>query len=446
MKPFTPLSPNPMKHLLLSISLCVTASAGVLPLVNGSFEDGLGGWTLKNGKPEVAVTAEAAASLGKSGLRIHDASEDRWQLASDALPAKAGATYALTYWARSTGEPGAINVSIVFLDAAGQVLKGGTIPRYWPGVPVKTQGVWFGKSVAKSVAPEGTKSVVVSIAPIVRKLRAADVDDLKLVEEIAGETVAPPVDAWLAEIKADPSRGAPPPAIVVKLDDLADRRGKVHDRWKRVTDFAHERKIKIDLGIVANSLDGDKPGYFQWIKDQRATGRIGFWWHGWDHAEWKEEGKQLYEFGGTGYEHQKKHLDDSQRLAREKLGFPFRAFGAPFNVADATTVRVLGEDKDMRVWMYGRADATADKVVLGRAFAVSIEQPTFVANYPEFIEGYAHNRGAGYFVIQGHPMQWNDERYDNFTRIVDFLTGQKAEFVFAEEFAGRADLAKRAVR
>lgn len=435
-----------MKHLWLSVFLCAAASAAELPLANGSFEDGIAGWTLKGGNPEVAVAADSSASLGKKGLRIHDASVDRWQLASDVLPAKAGVTYALTYWARSSGEPGAINVSIVFLDAAGQVLKGGTIPRYWPGVPVKTQGAWFGKATAKAVAPEGVKSVQVSIAPIVRKLRAADIDDLRLAEEIEGEAAPSQVDAWLAEIAADPARGGKPPAIVLKLDDLADRRGKVHDRWKRVADFAHERKIKIDLGVVANSLEGDKPEYFQWIKDQRATGRIGFWWHGWDHAEWKEGEKRLFEFGGTPYEHQKKHLDDSQRLAREKLRFPFVSFGAPFNVADETTVRVLGEDKDMRVWMYGRPNATADKIVLGRAFSVNIEQPTFVANYPEFIEGYAHNRGAGYFVIQGHPMQWNDERYDNFVRIVDFLIGQKAEFVFAEEFATRPELRALAVR
>ncbi|MDF3056388.1 MAG: polysaccharide deacetylase [Rariglobus sp.] len=418
----------------------------MLPLVNGSFEDGLAGWTLKGGQPEMAVVDETAASLGKKGLNIRDASEARWQLVSDALPAKAGAVYALTYWGRSTGEPGAINVSIAFLDAAGQVLKGGTIPRYWPGVPVKTQGVWFGKAVAKSVAPDGTQSVVVSIAPILRKPRAAFIDDLRMVEEIEGEVLPPRVDAWLAEIKADPTRGAPSPAVVVKLDDLGDRRGKVHDRWQRVVDFAHERGIKIDLGVVANSLEGDKPAYFQWIKDQRATGRVGFWWHGWDHAEWKEGEKRLFEFGGTSYEHQRKHLEDSQRLAREKLGFPFVAFGAPFNVTDATTVRVLGEDKELRVWMYGPPDATADKIVLGRAFAVNIEQPTFVANYPEFIEGYAHNRGAGYFVIQGHPMQWNDERFDHFTRIIDFLIGQRAEFVFAEEFASRPELAGRAAR
>lgn len=423
----------------LALFFCATASAAVLPLVNGSFEEGLSGWTFEGGKAGVVSVVDEAASLGKKGLRVHDESADRWQLLSAPLPARAGATYALTYWAQVRGEPGTINVSIFFLDAAGERLKGGTVPRYWPGVPIKTSG-WFGKAVAKSVAPEGTRSVIVAVTPIVRKVRSADIDDLQLIEEVGGETAPSQLETWLAEIKADPARGAPPPAIVLKLDDLADRRGTVHPRWQRVADFARERKIKVDLGVVANSLEGDKPAYFKWIKEQKATGLVGFWWHGWDHAEWKEGEKRLFEFSGSTYEHQKKHLEDSNRLAREKLGFPFAAFGAPYNSTDDTTLRVMKENPDIQVWMYGPEEAAADKVVLGRAFAVNIEQPTFVANYPEFIEGYAHNRGAGYFVIQGHPMQWNDERYDNFVRIVEFLAGQGVRFVFAEEFASNEEL------
>ena len=411
-------------------------------MANGNFEDGLAGWTLEGGQSGVVSVIGEAASLGKKGLRVHDGSTDRWQLSSAPLPAKAGRTYALSYWAQGRGEPGTINVSIFFLDAAGERIKGGTIPRYWPGVPIKTRD-WFGKAVAKSVAPEGTHSVVVAIAPIVRALRSADIDDLQLAEEVEGEASPSQLDAWLAEIKADPARGAPPPAIVLKLDDLADKRGKVHPRWQRVVDFAHERTIKVDLGVVAQSLEGEKPEYFKWIKDQRATGRVGFWWHGWDHAEWKDGDKTLREFSGTTYEHQKKHLDDSNRLAREKLGFPFVAFGAPYNSTDETTLKVMSESTDIQVWMYGPEKAVQGKVVLGRAFSVNIEQPTFVANYEAFIEGYVHNRGSGYFVIQGHPMQWNDERYDNFTRIVDFLIGQKADFVFAEEFASSEGLRSR---
>jgi hypothetical protein len=437
-----------MKSLLfVSFLSCLTASAGVLPLANGGFEDGLAGWTLEGGSAEVAIVGPEAASIGAKGLRIHDDSTGRWRLLGDPLPAKAGAVYALSYWARGRGEPGAINVSILFEDVAGAPLKSEKAERrYWPGVPIKTGPTWFDKATAKAIAPAGAHTVRVAITPIMRKLRAADIDDLRLVEEIEGEPPASQMDDWLAEIRANPTRGEEPPAIVLKLDDLKDRNGAVHARWQRVAEFAHERKIKIDLGVVCDSLDGDKPEYFRWIKEQRATGRVGFWWHGWDHAEWKEGEKRMFEFGGTSREHQKKRLDDSQRLAREKLGFAFRAFGAPFNVSDETTVRVLAEDADIRVWMYGPEDASADKIVLGRSFSTNIEQPTFVANYPEFIEGYAHNRGAGYFVLQGHPMQWNDERFGNFERIVDFLIGQGAEFVFAEEFASRPELAGRAAR
>ncbi|MFH1498741.1 MAG: hypothetical protein ABII82_13050 [Verrucomicrobiota bacterium] len=432
------------RYLLITLISCATASAGALPLANGGFEDGLAGWTLEGEGAGVLQVVPDAASIGAKGLRIHDESTGKWQLLSAPLPARAGAVYAMSYWARGRGEPGAINVSIFFHDAAGERLKSEKAERrYWPGVPVKTGPVWFDKAVAKAIAPVGAHTVQVAITPIMRKLRAADIDDIRLIEEIAGEVSPSRVDEWLSEIAAGPARGAPPPAIVLKLDDLKDRKGTVHPRWQRVVDFAHERRIKVDLGVVCDSLEGDKPAYFQWIKDQRATGRVGFWFHGWDHAEWREDGKRLFEFAGSSHEHQKKHFDDSQRLAREKLGFPFVAFGAPYNATDDTTIRVLGQDDDIQVWMYGPAGADAGKIVLGRSYSVNIEQPTFVADYEAFIEGYAHNRGAGYFVLQGHPMQWNDERFENFARIVDFLIGRKADFVFAEEFATNMDLKAR---
>ncbi len=432
------------RYLLITLISCATASAGALPLANGGFEDGLAGWRFEGDDAGVLHVAAEAASIGAKGLRVHDESNGKWQLLSAPLPARPGTVYAMSYWARGRGEPGAINVSIFFLDDAGGRLKSEKAERrYWPGVPVKTGPVWFDKAVAKAVAPTGAHTVQVAITPIMRKLRAVDIDDIRLSEEIEGEVPPSRTDEWLAEIEAGRARGAPPPAVVLKLDDLKERQGTVHPRWRRVVDFAHERGIKVDLGVVCDSLEGDKPAYFQWIKDQRATGRVGFWFHGWDHAEWREDGKRVFEFAGSTYAHQKKHFEDSQRLAREKLGFPFVAFGAPYNATDDTTIRVLGEDDDIRVWMYGPAGADAGKIVLGRAYSVNIEQPTFVANHAEFIEGYAHNRGAGYFVLQGHPMQWNDERYDNFVRIVDFLIAQGADFVFAEEFATNAELRAR---
>lgn len=128
-------------------------------------------------------------------------------------------------------------------------------------------------------------------------------------------------------------------------------------------------------------------------------------------------------------------MTDANTLAKEKLGFAFVSFCAPFNGIDANTAKVLSEDPDIKVWMYGDPRNTGGKKVLERSAAVGIENPTMSPNYSAFLEGYAHSRGAEYFVLQGHPASWNDEGWNQFAKIVDFLISQKAEFVFPSEFA-----------
>ncbi|RRJ96935.1 DUF2334 domain-containing protein [Opitutaceae bacterium TAV4] len=215
----------------------------------------------------------------------------------------------------------------------------------------------------------------------------------------------------------------PLPAIVLKLDDLTTRKDIVPPAWKRLTDFALERKIKISIGVIANSLEGDKPAYFNYIKELQKTGLIEFWFHGYDHRMWEEGGVKLQEFKGTSYEHQKEHFEKSQKLAREKLGFAFTIFGSPFNGFDPATMRVLSEDSDIQIFLYGNPrDTSSGKIILDRVFGVNIEDPTFVPNPEKFISGYIGKaKGRRFYVIQGHPGSWKDERWDNFVRIVDFL-------------------------
>ena len=88
--------------------------------------------------------------------------------------------------------------------------------------------------------------------------------------------------------------------------------------------------------------------------------------------------------------------------------------------------------------MYGNPKTPAGKTVLERCPMVNIEMPTFIPNFASFVEGYAHNRGGRYFVLQGHPTHWDDERWEQFTKIVGFLIGQKADFVLARDFAAGA--------
>lgn len=254
-------------------------------------------------------------------------------------------------------------------------------------------------------------------------------------------TAIAPLNAQTAAEKkpASPTRTSPP-YIIIKVDDLRNAGGKVHPRWQKLVDFLKERKIKAGIGIICDSLEKDDPKYFQWIKDQHAGGLIEFWSHGYSHKSWEENGKTVYEFKDTSYESQKKNLLRCNELAKQKLGFTLPAFGAGFNAIDENTVKALAEDPDTTIWLYGDVKNPAGKVVLDRIGNVNIENPTFVPSLEKFKAGYAKNPTRDYFVIQGHPAQWTDERFAQFVALIDFLTSEKAVFTTPSEYVKLKDL------
>lgn len=423
-----------------------------MSLPNGSFEKGLEGWTTESAG-EVAKTLPDAALLGTQGLRIHTPEARAFTLLSTPLDVQPGKTYTVTFWAGSAegskAAPGTVDVKMIFKDAAGKELPPAMASiRKWPAATVKGS-LFPSNPLLAAAAPEGAATLTLRISSTGKQpVGPMDFDDFQ-VKELSGEP-APKIEPGQAnpiptsdparlkaleeEIAANPYRGKSPPKIVIKLDDFGAARNGVHPRWQKVAEFAKSRNIKVTFGIIGTRMTEDAPEFVKWTKDQHDAGRIEFWHHGWDHAERTEDGKRITEFSGESYEHQKQHMTDLNRLAKEKLGFAFVSFGAPFNATDANTVKVLSEDPDIKVWMYGDPENPAGKKVLERSYAVSIENPTMIPNYGAFLEGYAHSRGAEYFVMQGHPAGWNDERWDQFVKIVDFLISQKAEFVFASDF------------
>ena len=216
--------------------------------------------------------------------------------------------------------------------------------------------------------------------------------------------------------------------IVLKLDDLNTGGGNVPSTWRRVTDFAAARNIKISVGLIAKSLEIGTPSYLTYIQNLRTTGRAEIWFHGYDHVG--------QEFSGPTYADQKNRFVTSQALAVSKLGFSFAGFGAPENVFDNTTVQVMSEDAAMKVWIYGDLARPAGKRVLDRVGAVNIEQPTFVPNPEQFVSGYLANySGRQFFVIQGHPANWTDARWVEFVRLIDWLQANHFTFITPSELA-----------
>lgn len=240
--------------------------------------------------------------------------------------------------------------------------------------------------------------------------------------------------------------------VVFKLDDVrTNQSGHLSDRWRRLGVLARERNIKLSFGVIADSIEGNKPAYFAWLREMHASGLVELWFHGYDHGVRAVGDKEAPEFTARTYEEQKERFEKSQELARQKIGFTFQTFGPPgggnLPATDAdrdATVRVLSEDPAMKVWLYpapmdarGQALHDTGKVtVLDRVWQVNIEQPLFLPNAEKFIAGYnKFAAGRRYFVIQGHPAKWDDARWAEFLKIVDYVTQNKIPTLTPSELA-----------
>lgn len=406
-------------------------------LENGDFEDGQMGWKLIGAPATSATINGAAARNGRFGLTITDNSTEGFARAeSKQLPTAPGRRYKLTFWTRTQSEGTYGGISVRFLDAAGATVGE---PKSTHAQAINTEGQWqpFDLTVT---APSGAASVKLLIHTYSKQEGVLDVDDV-VFSEIDGalppsaSTEAPTATAP-ATSAAVPTDGARGLYIVIKVDDLIAAPGGVPPRWERFVSYLRERRIKSAVGIITQSLEADNPAFFSWIKDAHASGLVEFWHHGHTHRQWKDNGADVFEFKGPAYEDQRANFVLGQRLARERLGFAFATFGAPFNLTDAATVRVLSEDSDIVVWLYGDKVANAGKVVLDRDWGVNIENPIFVPSLEKFASGYAATSASRrYYVIQGHPAQWDDARFAEFTRIVDFLVAHEARFVTPAELA-----------
>ncbi|MBN2711240.1 MAG: DUF2334 domain-containing protein, partial [Planctomycetes bacterium] len=259
---------------------------------------------------------------------------------------------------------------------------------------------------------------------------------------IAPATVKP---AEVPDVTKLPPRKEPP-VIILKLDDFRPVNGKVHNTWKRLDKYLADKNIKYTAGIICSNLNTASPEFVEWTKTRQRSGAVEFWFHGWDHGCHDVNGAKYSEFGERSYEEQRKRFDDSQKVAFDTLGFHFATFGPPGGGKkhfDANTIKAMAEEPNMKVWLYcqpldkaGAELAKAGKVtILDRVWAVNLEGAVGSPDYNRLISGYAKNPNRAYFVLQGHPTHWSGGKFDEFTRIIDFLVDQKAVFVTPSAYA-----------
>lgn len=239
-----------------------------------------------------------------------------------------------------------------------------------------------------------------------------------------------------------------PPVIVLKLDDLKPLQGGVNPAWRKVDDLLAERNIKASYGIICDTLAQGNSTYIEWVKSLHNSGRVELWFHGWSHTPHSVDGVAYNEFAGWTYAEMKDLVDRSQTAAFEKLGFRFQTFGptgtgAPGSMLDETALQALHDNPDIHTILYQRPSDELSKkfshdgklTFLDRVWAVNLESKAGVPDYELFAGGYAANPDRRYFVLQGHPGVWDQNRFNEFVKILDFLVSQNAVFMTPSECA-----------
>jgi peptidoglycan/xylan/chitin deacetylase (PgdA/CDA1 family) len=225
------------------------------------------------------------------------------------------------------------------------------------------------------------------------------------------------------------------PKVIFKLDDGYQKNGLVPTPWHRVYEYAQKNDLPFTMGIVCRNLRGGKPEFYETLKAWHASGLIEYWNHGYDHKMWEVDGETVYEFSGSGYEHQYQHFKDSQDLGRELLGIEFTAFGAPFNKIDEDTEKMLNEFPEIKIWLYGPRKHEVNQTVLRRSGKIYLEHKTGDIDFERFKKAYLNDdEGSPLVVLQGHPMNWDDDDFMAFQNVVDFLREQGATFVLPRDY------------
>jgi L-ascorbate metabolism protein UlaG (beta-lactamase superfamily)/peptidoglycan/xylan/chitin deacetylase (PgdA/CDA1 family) len=236
-----------------------------------------------------------------------------------------------------------------------------------------------------------------------------------------------------ARADASPAKPAAP-IVILKLDDVissADQGGPVSPRWRRAADYIEKNNLKAAFGVICYSLEEDNPAYFDWIKERQKRGAIEFWLHGYHNRNGEEKTGEFDQ--GTAAEHQA-IIEKSQTLARRRLGFEFTAFGAHWSNTTEETEKAVQAVDSLKIWLCGPKDSKFYKR-LSIPWTIAMEDPIFVPDPVKFKAAYdASGAAEPVLCLQGHADQWDDERWDGFTKIVEFLKSKGCRFMTPTEY------------
>ena len=235
------------------------------------------------------------------------------------------------------------------------------------------------------------------------------------------------------EQSSDVNAGQPSPKLVVlKFDDvLTGRAGQVvSQRWQRVADYLEGKKIKSAMGVIGYSLVTDNPVYFKWITDRTTPcGYIEFWNHGF-HPRSAEDPDGEFE---RSFAEQMYSFRMTDSLAYAKMGLQIPVWGPHWSSSNEATDRALAQLPQIRMTFSYPPDAVHYKGFVFKN-GIDFEHPTHNPDFEAFRKTYLEkSKDWDCFFLQGHPESWDETRWENFVKVIEYLEKEGVQFVTPTE-------------
>lgn len=272
-------------------------------------------------------------------------------------------------------------------------------------------------------------SYMVDMITLARKVNDRELDGARIFGDDNPSNTRRVMEVGQAEMVFD-AKG-PRKVCLLKLDDVhyGDNGETVPPRWNRLMDYLVANNQKVGLGIIGYSLADGPQDFFDWIKHYDAMPNIEFWAHGFrNRMSMDEEGEME-----KPYNEQYRSLFMTDSLAKARLGITLSTWGPHWTGVNTDTDIALSRIPSIRLALGNPKGAKHFK---GYVFETPLwmEYPVHNPNYDEFVKHYRElGDSLGCFYLQGHPNSWDDTRWDNFTRIIEFLHGEGVLFVTPSE-------------
>ena len=213
-----------------------------------------------------------------------------------------------------------------------------------------------------------------------------------------------------------------PKVVIWKFDDVrAGEKSRLLPGFKRVTAWAQKNKTVISMGVICDSLMTPHADDVAWIKKNAIEngGCVEFWLHAWNHKKIKKaDGTEGSEFNGPDLETQKKYFKDASDIFTKNTQLTFNTFGAPYNQSDENTAVAMDVCPNLQNWFFGPKDKK--RRVLARS--INMEVTTGKVSFDKFFQAYKAKAPVSPLTLQGHVGQWDDQSFNDFVKITNFLS------------------------